>query len=217
MAKYKLGDRVRVKKDLKCFWKYGNNIFVPEMQPFCGKVVTITSCERNGYKVKELDRYKFTDEMIDCLVDGYKGKAFKGDDAHKIVITTDGKDTVARAIVGKRTVECAIAKCSPDDEFKFEYGAALAMARLLGRLLNDKTTKEAEDVKEVDRRAVVGEYIKITNPILSYGVYDRGDIFEVKSVAPLGSGVFVKNHGNGKHPFIIHGEYVVLENYEPKK
>ena len=217
MVKYKVGDRVRVKKGLVCFREYGNNVFVPAMQPFCGKVVTITRCDYSGYRVKELNYYRFTDEMIDCLVASRREKACRDYSAHKIVITTDGKDTIARAIVGKRTVEHAVAKCSPDDEFKFEYGAALAMDRLLARLSNDKTPEETEDVKEVNRRASVGEYIKITDPIFSLGRYERGDIFEVKLLDPTSSGVYVKNYGDGEYSFIIHDEYVVLENYEPKK
>ena len=48
----------------------------------------------------------------------------------KIIITTDGRVTTARLIEGKKTVKTATATCSPEDEFNFEYGAALACSRL---------------------------------------------------------------------------------------
>lgn len=50
----------------------------------------------------------------------------------KIVITVDGKTTLARLYSGKDVVKSAEAKCSPDDVFDFAVGAKLAMDRLLG-------------------------------------------------------------------------------------
>lgn len=47
-----------------------------------------------------------------------------------IVITNDGKTTIAWLKQGKKTVRQAIAKCSPDDEFSLETGAKLALERL---------------------------------------------------------------------------------------
>lgn len=51
-------------------------------------------------------------------------------DNHKIVITSDGKTTLARLYEGKKVVKSAEAKCSPDDEFDFTKGAKIAFERL---------------------------------------------------------------------------------------
>lgn len=49
----------------------------------------------------------------------------------KIVITSDGKNTLARMYDGKKIVKEAKAICSPDDTFDFETGAILAFRRLM--------------------------------------------------------------------------------------
>ena len=50
----------------------------------------------------------------------------------KIVITTDGKTTLAWLFDGKTMVKRAEAKCAPSDVFDFGVGAELAVKRLMG-------------------------------------------------------------------------------------
>ena len=50
----------------------------------------------------------------------------------KIIITTDGKTTLARLFDGKTMVKRAEAKCAPSDVFDFGVGAELAVKRLMG-------------------------------------------------------------------------------------
>jgi len=52
---------------------------------------------------------------------------------NKIVITTDGKTTLARLYEGNKVVKSAQAICSPDDDFDFGYGARLAFDRLMDK------------------------------------------------------------------------------------
>lgn len=49
----------------------------------------------------------------------------------KIVITTDGVTTTAKMYCGKEVIKKAEAKCAPGDKFDFEFGARLAMDRLV--------------------------------------------------------------------------------------
>lgn len=49
----------------------------------------------------------------------------------KIVVTTDGKTTLARLFDGKKMVKRAEAKCAPSDTFNFNTGANLAFNRLV--------------------------------------------------------------------------------------
>lgn len=51
----------------------------------------------------------------------------------KIVITTDGKTTTAKLFEGKKVIKTAQAKCSPEDKFDFNIGAAIAIERLTGQ------------------------------------------------------------------------------------
>lgn len=138
---YKIGDRVRVREwdemekefgldpwgDIKC-----DHTFVKDMREYCGKVFTV----RNAFsRVYHLDGCKsnigfwwgFSDDMLVPVID------------KKIVITTDGKTTLARMYEGKKVVKTAKAKCSPDDEFDFLAGAELAFERLTQNKLKKPT------------------------------------------------------------------------------
>lgn len=60
----------------------------------------------------------------------------------KIVITTDGVTTTAKMYCGKEVIKKAEAKCAPGDKFDFEFGARLAMDRLV------EDTKRKEKIKK---------------------------------------------------------------------
>lgn len=76
----------------------------------------------------------------------------------------------------KSTGEKAEAKCNPADEFDFRTGAKLAFNRLMG-----KDVKSDNGVREVKRKAKVGEYIKIVDAMPFLISYKNGDIFKVIS------------------------------------
>lgn len=107
----------------------------------------------------------------------------------------------------KSTGEKAEAKCNPADEFDFRTGAKLAFNRLMG-----KDVKSDNGVREVKRKAKVGEYIKIVDAMPFLISYKNGDIFKVISTDK--SGVVIEKDGT---PVTAawHREYVVLENYKP--
>lgn len=83
----------------------------------------------------------------------------------KIVITTDGKTTLARLYENGKVTKTAEAKCSPSDKFDFAVGAKLAFERL-----NEKT----EPKKLFNGKAVC---IEKTN---DYCAYTVGKIYEFK-------------------------------------
>lgn len=112
-----------------------------------------------------------------------------------IVIKTDG-NTVTAYMGDKQ----GVAKCNPADAFDLYTGAKLALDRLLG--------KEDNGVREVKRKAKVGEYIKIVDEDATGGYYKNGDIFKVAVCTVSGvlsAGILVWD-----------SEYVVLENYKPQ-
>lgn len=67
----------------------------------------------------------------------------------KIVITSNGKTTLARLYQNNSVVKTAKAKCSPEDIFDFKTGANLAYSRLMG--LEHITAEEKPSFKEGDR------------------------------------------------------------------
>ena len=139
--KYKVGDKVRIVSE----WGEGCHQSPDgKMDKWLGKVMTIISvdCNRKCYKMRE-------DESEQ---DGYgwywyensiEGLACE----NKIVITTDGTETLARLYDGNKVIKTATAKCSPDDTFNFETGATIAFDRLFEK-------HEKEEPKHFNGRVV---------------------------------------------------------------
>lgn len=121
--KYKIGDKVRVKKSLD-----GINL-----KGKIGKVIAMG--EHYDYGI-EFDKPIAKGHNCDgrgkcgCCRWGYERELEPADDK-KIVITTDGMTTFARLYNGKKVVKTAKAKCAPEDEFDFITGAELAFERLI--------------------------------------------------------------------------------------
>lgn len=109
----------------------------------------------------------------------------------------------------KSTGEKAEAKCNTADEFDFRTGAKLAFNRLMG-----EAVKPDNGVREVKRKAKVGEYIKIVDEKSITGIYKNGDICMVIIVTD--KAVIMEKDGL-LHGCAGHEEYVVLENYKPEE
>lgn len=108
----------------------------------------------------------------------------------------------------KSTGEKAEAKCNPADEFDFRTGAKLAFNRLMG-----EDVKPDNGVREVKRKAKVGEFIKIVDAKPFLIPYENGEIFRVIGVKNATCEV----ENPVKRFCAWHREYVVLENYKPEK
>lgn len=68
--KYKVGDKVRVRRDLKNDVSYGSRHTVEEMMDYKGNVVTISEVRPNHYKIEEdEEEWNWTDEMFEGLVE----------------------------------------------------------------------------------------------------------------------------------------------------
>lgn len=123
-----------------------------------------------------------------------------------IVIYRNDQKVIA---LDKTTGKKAEAKCNPADEFDFRTGANLAFNRLIC-----EDVKSDNGVREVKRKAKVGEYIKIVDAQPWMIPYKNGDIFKVISTSK--PGVVIEKDGKPVTS-AWHREYVVLENYKPEK
>lgn len=125
--KYKVGDRVRIKTELKRQTRSGV-LLNPKMHKWAGRVMTIESVTSHTYRMLEdigelspESGWVWGDDWIEGLADDFK-----------IVITTKGNTVLARLYEGKKVLEETKATCSKDDKFVFGTGAQLAFDRLLG-------------------------------------------------------------------------------------
>lgn len=194
---FKVGDKVKIRawEDMKKEFGLKPNgnikcslIFTTDMKHLCGRVATIRNM--SGKEIK-LDfenttgdiNWNYSTDMIAPV-------------NQTIVIYRKGAEVIA---LDKTTGNKAVAKCSPEDTFDFETGAKLAFERLY-----------APKVKEVKRKAKVGEYVKVVNANgSSANEYKNGDILKI---VKINGDAYYKNEC-GK--FLFEREYVVLEGYEP--
>ena len=198
--KFKVGDRVKVKKDI-----------VTINRRTVGKCGTVKELLTDNYCSVEFDEFV---GGHDCNGFAKEGHGWNhAEDALDLVKTQNETIVIYRndnkvVALDKSTGEKAEAKCNPADEFDFRTGAKLAFNRLMG-----EDVKPDNGVREVKRKAKVGEYIKIIDakPILIS--YENGEIFRVIGIGNVGCKV--KN--SVKSCYVWHEEYVVLENYKLEK
>lgn len=68
--KYKVGDKVRVRRDLRIGTNYGDYMFVSGMDDYKGSVVTISDVFSNVYYIKEdKGKWGWTDELLEGLAE----------------------------------------------------------------------------------------------------------------------------------------------------
>lgn len=68
--KYKVGDKVRVRRDLKNDVSYGSQCTVEEMMDYKGNVVTISEVGQTCYQIEgDEEGWSWTDEMFEGLVE----------------------------------------------------------------------------------------------------------------------------------------------------
>lgn len=123
MAKFKVGDRVRVLDGSKIEGYDGS--WVPDMEEYVGNVYTIARIQSSGsYRLKD-NPFIYDERGLERV--GNPGK---------IVITTDGGITTAKLYRHGEPTRKAVATCSPEDAFDFAIGAKLALSRLIDAVNN---------------------------------------------------------------------------------
>jgi len=198
--KFKVGDRVKVKKDI-----------VTLNRRTVGKCGTVKELLTDNYCSVEFDEFV---GGHDCNGFAKEGHGWNhAEDALDLVKTKNETIVIYRkdnkvVALDKSTGEKAEANCNPADEFDFRTGAKLAFNRLMG-----EDVKPDNGVREVKRKAKVGEYIKIVDAKPFLIPYENGEIFRVIGVKNATCEV----ENPVKRFCAWHREYVVLENYKPEK
>ena len=198
--KFKVGDRVKVKKDI-----------VTLNRRTVGKCGTVKELLTDNYCSVEFDEFV---DGHDCNGFAKEGHGWNhAEDALDLVKTQNETIVIYRndnkvVALDKSTGEKAEANCNHADEFDFRTGAKLAFNRLMG-----EDVKPDNGVREVKRKAKVGEYIKVVYAMPCLIPYKNGDIFKVNCVTT--SGCICKK--SEENVGLWHREYVVLENYKPEK
>lgn len=171
--KFKVGDRVKVKKDIITL----NRNTVGE----CGTVKELLT---DNYCSVEFDKFVGGHNCGGFAKEGHGWNC--AEDVLDLVKTQNETIVIYRKdnkviALDKSTGEKAEASCNPADEFDFRTGAKLAFNRLMG-----ENVKLDNGVREVKRKAKVGEYIKIVDAKPFLIPYENGEIFRVMRVNNTG-------------------------------
>ena len=154
MAKYKVGDRVRI-VNCRTFQMNDNG----GMDKWLGKTMTIKALEGDGYRMLEDrneyfgDGWYWNDDMIAGLAEPQRN-----DNGLSVVISFSGNKTTARLMRGDTIVKTASARRNPADKYSHAKGAAVAVERLFRKKSDDKP-KESSEPKIGDKFVVTGNSI----------------------------------------------------------
>lgn len=165
--KYKVGDKVRIRKDLVMGGNYGDSVAVDDMVDMGGNVVTIERVGNLGYYIEEdPDGYCWTDEMFEGLVE----EELTAEEAIKI------QAEMCRSVMCK---DCTINKFGYDTR----YGCCEYRSKNPDKVL--KILKQWK--KEHEKKEVETEFVNIVRVIEDLGytkkcVYEE-DVTEVKDEA----------------------------------
>lgn len=172
--KFKVGDKVRIRKDLVAGRTYGgitNYSFLSETDGHLG-VQTITRITNSGNYRLNKATFIYSEEMLEPVEEEI---------TEKLVIYRNGSKTIAKYYKDNKTFE-AEAKCSPEDEYDFKTGAELAMNRVMDKA---KEEEEYSWVRCVGYRQKGEFYFTIGK---KYKIFNNGNITNDNGYTYVGVG-----------------------------
>lgn len=201
--KMKVGDKVKlVVMNIKDYPSY--------MKDWINNVVTVKSRLLNNYVI-------LTKKGTSCEIAAPYQILKRVEDDRPTIVEHLIRDN--KVIIKLSNGKVGVAACAPEDEFDICEGLKLAIDRAYGKVPG---FKKQSKVREVERVAKVGEYIKIVRPMQTEGRYKKNDVLKVIRLCTHDGDVRTECDGLGNvgyvgYNYINRAEYVVLENYKPKK
>lgn len=205
--KYKVGDKVRVRQWEDMEKEFGldsagdiktHHPFVSPMRKYCGKEFIIKEVYNNSYRLEGCGVWNFTDETIVPVCN------------KKIVITTDGKTTLARLYEGGKVTKASKAQCSPDDEFDFITGAKLAFERI---------SQHEKEQEHKEKKLYSGKVVCVEK-YYSDAAYTVGKIYEfrdgkvkIDNGHKIGSlqGIYTLDDWNKGYGILFYAKFIELK------
>lgn len=173
MAKYKVGDKVRiVSKRPQKNWN-------PYMDKWMGKVMTIRNLFSSGYEMKEdYDEnggcgWYWYDSLISGLAEPEREPC-------TVELRFDGMITTATLKRGGRDVKTAEARCNPEDTYSRAEGARVAVERLF-----EKKRKEDKPKREQGKPKVGDKFVVVQKRYLPQHCFAIGDIVTLEAISTV--------------------------------
>ena len=179
MAKYKVGDKVRIvsKRPQRC-WN-------PYMDKHLGKTMTIIKSGINAegvYYCMEEDRDDFLGHWC-WYEDMIAGLAEPERELCTVELRFDGMITTATLKRGGRDVKTAEARCNPKDTYSRAEGARVAVERLFEKKRKEDKPKESK--REQGKPKVGDKFVVVQKRYIPHHGFAIGDIVTLKAIATI--------------------------------
>jgi|GEM_PF-1918911 hypothetical protein len=191
MAKYKVGDKVRIVSE-----RPDSKNYVDEMVRFLGKEITISKvCKEFGTAYYYSDDAKPKDPIqkyfCKCFdVPGYffmdewiSGLAEPAREPYTVELRFDGMITTATLKRGRRDVKTAEARCNPKDTYSRAEGARVAVERLFEKKRKEDKPKESK--REQGKPKVGDEFVVVQKRYLPHHHFAIGDIVTLEAIGTV--------------------------------
>ena len=181
MAKYKVGDKVRiVSKRTQRRWN-------PKMDKYLGKTMTVTVSGRNNmgetyYRGVFEDRtsngiwWHWYEDMISGLAEPERGPC-------TVELRFDGMITTATLKRGGRDVKTAEARCNPKDTDSRAEGARVAVERLFEKKRKEDKPKESK--REQGKPKVGDKFVVVQKRYFPRHSFAIGDIVTLEEIGAM--------------------------------
>ena len=179
MAKYKVGDKVRIVSERpQRHWN-------PEMDKYLGKTMTIIKSGINSegvYYYMEEDRYDYLghwcwyEDMVAGLMEPARGPC-------TVELRFDGMITTATLKRGGRDVKTAEARCNPKDTYSRAEGARVAVERLFEKKRKEDKPKESK--REQGKPKVGDKFVVVQKRYIPRHSFAIGDIVTLEAIGAM--------------------------------
>lgn len=181
MAKYKVGDKVRIvsKRPQRC-WN-------PYMDKHLGKTMTIIKSGINAegvYYCMEEDRDDFLGHWY-WYADMIAGLAEPAREPYTVELRFDGMITTATLKRGGRDVKTAEVRCNPKDTYSRAEGARVAVERLFEKKRKDDKPKESK--REQGKPKVGDKFVVVQKRYTPHHSFAIGDIVTLEAISAIGN------------------------------
>lgn len=179
MAKYKVGDEVRIVSERP------QRNWSPLMDKWLGKTMTIAYCRTNligNYYLMDEDttdafgRWRWYEDMIAGLVEPKQEPC-------TVELRFYGAITTATLKRGGRAVKTAEARCNPKDTYSRAEGARVAVERLFEKKRKEDKPKESK--REQGKPKVGDKFVVVQKRYIPRHSFAIGDIVTLEAIGPM--------------------------------
>lgn len=177
MAKYKVGDKVRIVDH-----RTGPMNNFGKMDKWLGKVMTIRECFLRGYWMEEDYGenhgmgWLWDDDMISGLAEPDREPC-------TVELRFDGLITTATLKRGGREVKTAEARCKPTDTYSRAEGARVAVERLFEKKRKEEKPKESK--REQGKPKVGDKFVVVQKRYIPHHSFAIGDIVTLEAIGTM--------------------------------